>query len=330
MPGPAARLSATPPRLRRAAPAPGADGASVLGERRSARDATPPPGGARSRPLEGLRSLALTQVWAGAHCAQQLALLGAEVIKIEARRRPDTWRGGYEMRDPRRPAGPPDGAPRLELPPVLQLRQPQPARRHARPPEARGHPPLPPAAALDRHRRRELYAARARQPRDLLRGDARAAAGRDPLLDQRLRRGRPLPRSPLQRRAQSSPPPACRRCSASPGGPPRNSGATFPDPLAAMTATTAILAALEHRARHGRGAAHRRLDAGSDARAGRRRGAGARADRPHARPAGQTATWISRRTASTPRAARTAGSPSPPRTTRSGRNSVASPHAPTG
>ena len=231
--------------------------------------------------------------------------------------------------DPRRAAGPPDGAPRLELPPLLQLRQPQPARRHARPAEARGHPALPAAAALDRHRRRELHAARPRQPRDLLRGDARAAAGRDPLLDQRLRRERPLPRSPLQRRhdrarlrhvvAARLPRRAASQLGRDLPRPARRDDRDDRDPRGARTPRP-----------HRRGPAHRHLDAGGDACAGRRRGAGAGADRAHAGPAGQPATRTSRLTASTPRAARTAGSPSPPRTTRSGRSSAASPHAPSG
>ena len=171
MPGPAARLSATPPRLRRPAPAPGADDASLLREARE-RDAPTPRAAARSRPLEGLRALALTQVWAGAHCAQQLALLGAEVIKIEARRRPDTWRGGYEMRilaalqdRPTARRGwnchPSFNSGNLnQLGVTLDLQRPEGIRL------------FPPAAALDRHRRRELHAARPRQPRDRLRGDA--------------------------------------------------------------------------------------------------------------------------------------------------------------
>jgi crotonobetainyl-CoA:carnitine CoA-transferase CaiB-like acyl-CoA transferase len=48
------------------------------------------------RPLEHIRIVDLTQAWAGAYATQLLADLGADVIKIEARRRPDPWRGGFQ------------------------------------------------------------------------------------------------------------------------------------------------------------------------------------------------------------------------------------------
>lgn len=47
-------------------------------------------------PLEHIRIVDLTQAWAGAYATQLLADLGADVIKIEARRRPDPWRGGFQ------------------------------------------------------------------------------------------------------------------------------------------------------------------------------------------------------------------------------------------
>lgn len=47
-------------------------------------------------PLDGIRVLTLTQAWSGTFATELLGLMGAEVIQIEARRRPDTWRGGYE------------------------------------------------------------------------------------------------------------------------------------------------------------------------------------------------------------------------------------------
>ena len=52
---------------------------------------TPPAG-----PLAGVRAIVLTQAWAGAFCTELLAMMGAEVVQIEARRRLDSWRGGYD------------------------------------------------------------------------------------------------------------------------------------------------------------------------------------------------------------------------------------------
>jgi len=50
----------------------------------------------RPGPLEGIRALVLTQAWSGTYCTYLLALAGVEVVQIEARRRLDPWRGGYE------------------------------------------------------------------------------------------------------------------------------------------------------------------------------------------------------------------------------------------
>ncbi len=46
-------------------------------------------------PLEHIVVTDLTQAWAGSYATQLLADLGATVIKIESRTRPDPWRGGF-------------------------------------------------------------------------------------------------------------------------------------------------------------------------------------------------------------------------------------------
>ena len=38
----------------------------------------------------------LTQAWAGAFCTQLLGMMGAEIIQVEVRKRPDSWRGAYD------------------------------------------------------------------------------------------------------------------------------------------------------------------------------------------------------------------------------------------
>jgi len=47
-------------------------------------------------PLAGTRAIVLTQAWAGTYCTELLAFLGVDVIQIEVRKRPDSWRGGYD------------------------------------------------------------------------------------------------------------------------------------------------------------------------------------------------------------------------------------------
>ena len=261
MPGPAARLSASPARLRRAAPQPGADSAQLQPGADSAellldpdpsRPRSEPTAEAPARPLEGLRVLALTQVWAGAHCAQQLALLGAEVIKIEARRRPDTWRGGYEM-------------------PILAALEGVPTARHG----WNCHPSfnsgnlnqlgvtldLQTEQGIELLRRLlrstdvvvenftprvlgilgiDYEAMRAIRP-DVILCSISGFGASGPYRDRPSNGGTIEPASGMS------------SLLGFPGGPPQNSGATFPDPLAAATAVVAILAALEHRARTGEG-----------------------------------------------------------------------------
>ncbi len=49
-------------------------------------------------PLEHVRATVLTQAWAGAFATRLLADMGAEVIQVEALSRIDPWRGGYPPR----------------------------------------------------------------------------------------------------------------------------------------------------------------------------------------------------------------------------------------
>lgn len=48
-----------------------------------------------SGPLAGTRGIVLTQAWAGSWCTSLLGMLGADVVQIEVRKRPDSWRGDY-------------------------------------------------------------------------------------------------------------------------------------------------------------------------------------------------------------------------------------------
>ncbi len=53
-------------------------------------------------PLAGLRGIVLTQAWAGSYCTSLLGLMGADVVQVEVRMRPDSWRGAYDAPLPAR------------------------------------------------------------------------------------------------------------------------------------------------------------------------------------------------------------------------------------
>ncbi|MCL4239917.1 MAG: CoA transferase [Dehalococcoidia bacterium] len=55
-----------------------------------------------SGPLLGYRGVVLTQAWAGAFCTELLGLMGADIIQVEVRKRPDSWRGSYDAPLPTR------------------------------------------------------------------------------------------------------------------------------------------------------------------------------------------------------------------------------------
>jgi crotonobetainyl-CoA:carnitine CoA-transferase CaiB-like acyl-CoA transferase len=88
------RLSATPARINRPAPLLGEHTDQTLGEVAaiaaravdSVREATAPstPGQHQAGPLQGVRVLELTKIWAGPYTGKLLALLGAEVIRVES------------------------------------------------------------------------------------------------------------------------------------------------------------------------------------------------------------------------------------------------------
>lgn len=54
---------------------------------------TPAAGGARTRPLQGIRVADFTTAWSGPLATRILAALGATVIKVESRSHMDAWRG---------------------------------------------------------------------------------------------------------------------------------------------------------------------------------------------------------------------------------------------
>ena len=92
--GATAQLSETPWQLERPAPALDEHGdelrSGIVPRTAASRSAQ---GGAVGPPLAGLRVLAFTQAWAGTFGTELLARLGADVVQIESRSRPDVWRG---------------------------------------------------------------------------------------------------------------------------------------------------------------------------------------------------------------------------------------------
>lgn len=95
-PGAPLRMSAAPWRLRTPAP----EKAQIAGPSTwPPREMPSAPGPGRERgagPLAGVRGIVLTQAWAGTFCTELLALLGADVVQVEVRKRLDAWRGSYD------------------------------------------------------------------------------------------------------------------------------------------------------------------------------------------------------------------------------------------
>lgn len=89
-PGAYSKLSATPWRLRNRAPRLGEQTNSLLERNRAA---SVPSEESPALPLRGIRVLTFTQAWSGTFGTQLLSLLGADVVQVEARKRPDVWRG---------------------------------------------------------------------------------------------------------------------------------------------------------------------------------------------------------------------------------------------
>ncbi len=96
-------FSASPVVIRSPAPSLGQHSTEVL-NRPGARPAVKseqlkPPGNPRGGPLEGVRVVELTKVWAGPYAGKLLALLGAEVIKVETAALPEEMRayGGTDI-----------------------------------------------------------------------------------------------------------------------------------------------------------------------------------------------------------------------------------------
>ena len=204
-------------------------------------------------PLAHIRAVVLTQAWAGTLATQLLGDFGADVIQIEALRRPDTWRGGY---------GPDD------LTGVYPGDEPgeRPYNRCAR------------FNSVNRNKRaltldlgsedgRRLFLELVRQADVVAENFASRVMGNFNLDYDALQQVKPdviMIAMPAYGRSGPYAPYGGIGGTAEPmsgismlqgeaGGPPLNSGIMYPDPVAGMMGCAAILIALHHRQRTGEG-----------------------------------------------------------------------------
>ena len=142
--------------------------------------------GVRQPPLEGVRVLDLTMMWAGPFATMRLAEMGAEIWKVES---PAAWDNIRTLlpQTRRRRA--------VELRLLLQRLQPGEEVAHARPRPGPGPGAVPAARPPRRRGRRELPGRRARQAGPGLGRAARRPRGPGGRVDGRLRQGRPRRRA---------------------------------------------------------------------------------------------------------------------------------------
>ena len=238
VPGPPYRFSATPAEVG-SAPALG----SVDRVRGAAR--RPHPTVAPGRGLEGVRVLDFTWAAAGPYATCLLALLGADVVKVESTRRPDPARRGFLADYGGINRSPNFNEINLDKR-SFQVDLSQPDGPRARPPPRR----------LGRRRGRQLPPGRDGAGS----GSAPRACSSDGPTCSWCRRRRTAPpartRWPPGWPASSARPAGCREQTGYVDGPPTEIGEST-DYRSANALAVAILAALLHRARTGRGSAHR-------------------------------------------------------------------------
>ncbi|ETX06632.1 MAG: hypothetical protein ETSY2_15955 [Candidatus Entotheonella gemina] len=204
-------------------------------------------------PLEHVRAIVLTQAWAGTLATHLLGDFGADVIQVEALRRPDVWRGGY---------GPDD------LTGIYPEEEPgeRPYNRCARFNSVNRNKrglTLDLSTADGQHLFRELvrdadvvaenFASRVMGNFNLDYDNLRQVK-RDLIMIAMPAYGRSGPYSPHGGIGGTAEPMSgISMLQGEPGGPPLNSGIMYPDPVAGMMGCAAVLIALHHRQRTGEG-----------------------------------------------------------------------------
>jgi crotonobetainyl-CoA:carnitine CoA-transferase CaiB-like acyl-CoA transferase len=243
-PGAPYKLSRTPWQVVRPAPRLGGDAEAVSQEWRSApavpASATAPP---RTPPLEGMRVADFCWVWAGPAATLQLALLGADVIRIERPGRPDITRSIPPFADG---VASPDRAGYFN-----QYNQ-QKRSIGLNLKHAEGLRLAKELVARSDVVHRELRQRCDEPPRTRLRGAARAQTRRHHDLLLGIRRDGP--EEALHRlRSGTGADTGLASVSGYPGRGPSEIGISYGDPNAALHAALAVLAALRHRHRTGEG-----------------------------------------------------------------------------
>ena len=237
----------------RLAPAPALEAHRALARRLAPRPQRPT-GLERGLPLQGVRVLEMAVVWAGPLCGRLLAEAGAEVIKLEAARRPDLIRG------PARPLHPADGVYPRARP------GPDPWNRHAYFND-RNRGKLGVCLDLDREEGQALARAIAARCDVVVENLSPGALRRFGLDYDSLRRLRPdivylsMPaqgltgpeRGHVGYGATNDLTSGLISVTGYEDGTPQNAGINVSDPVAAFHGFVAVMAALHYRARSGRG-----------------------------------------------------------------------------